>query len=140
MNDLQLALFTLRTDGHSVVACKEGRVLGGENGPGVVPFLRLVARLGRTALQGASLADLVVGRAVALGCVDLRVAAVHAVLASETALAALREAGIPVVAERRVEIIMNRGRTGPCPTEELVRHCTEPAAAIPLLEAFVSQR
>lgn len=138
MSDLERAVRCVATYGHAVAAVKDGILLGTEDGAGVAPFVRLADRLGER-LRGASVADRVIGRAVALACIHLGVAAVHAVLASQGAVAALDQAGVCWTADTVVPFVANRVRTGPCPTEELVREVADPAEALPLLQRFVAR-
>jgi len=138
MNDLALAIKLLHEGDVSVVAVRDGRCVGKEVGPGVGPFVRLAAGA-RDALRSAAVADRIIGRAVALACVDLGVAAVYADLISDGAVAVLQRAGVPWQASERVPFIENRQRTGRCPTEDLVGEISDPALALPLLGSFVEQ-
>lgn len=139
MSDIDQATGCVVTYGHAVAAVKDGILLGVEDGAGVLPFIKLAERLG-SGLRGASLADRVVGRAVALSCVALGVSAVHAVVASRGALDELERAGVAATAARVVPVILNRDGTGPCPTERLVAEVTEPVRALQELQRFVAER
>lgn len=136
MDDLKHVTQYLAGTEHAVVAGKGGAILGAAEGRGVRPFMDLAVRLG-PALRGAALADRVVGRAVALGCVYYGVASVHAQVMSEDARAVLEGAGISHACDRMVPAIRNREGTGPCPVEARLAGVQDPAEAMANLAAFL---
>ncbi|MDP3487226.1 MAG: DUF1893 domain-containing protein [Bacillota bacterium] len=116
MKDIDLARQLLETGGHSIVAVKAGMVIGTASGPGVGPLLKLVEEC-RSELMGAAVADKVVGRAVALVCAELGVAAVYGAVMSETAVEVFARYGIEFSSGMTVPTIMNRTQTDLCPIE-----------------------
>jgi len=105
-------------EGFTVAAVKEGRVLGRETGSGARPFFLLYLRLGRD-LSGASVADRVVGRAVALGAVAAGCAGLYGDVMGESALELLRKSSVNYSHGRLVPRILDRSGRGPCPVERL---------------------
>jgi hypothetical protein len=114
-SDIELAR-SLMAD-NSVVLVRNGAVLAAKSGNGVKPLLEAVDEAGD--VSGASLADRVVGVAVAKLSVYFGFSAVHGSLASEPAAAFLESAGIGISYDRLVPRILNRDRSGPCPIEAM---------------------
>lgn len=139
MNDLLLAKQIL-TAGNSVfVLVKEGTVVASGTESGAVELLSVLLRLGPKA-YGASLADKVVGKAVALMAAYAGIVAVDARLASAPALAFLRARGIAAESDVMVPQILNRSGDGPCPLEKLSLPITEPAAGVQALRQFFADQ
>jgi hypothetical protein len=97
---------------------------------GVQDLLRLL-REEPERLQGAQVADKIVGRAAASLMVAGGVREVYTNLISTPALQLLRDAGIPVSFDEEVPQILNRDRSGQCPIDsrlngaESVEECVE---------------
>ncbi|MGE5541500.1 MAG: DUF1893 domain-containing protein [Bacillota bacterium] len=102
---------------HSVALVRNGSVLSKKRGRGVRPLLEAVSEVGD--VLGASLADRVVGVAVAKLSAYLGLRAVHGTLASEPAVQVLESAGVGISHDRLVPRILNRDRSGPCPIESM---------------------
>ena len=86
-------------------------------------------------LRGFSAADKVVGKATAYLYVLLGVGALYAHVISESALAVLKENGIPVEYGNLVPHIINRAGNGICPFEEAVMDIHEPKTAYTAIRA-----
>ena len=87
---------------------------------------------------GASLADKVVGKAVASIVAFAGIVAVNTWLASQTAEHFLNSQGIPMVATKRVPQILNRRGDGPCPLEKLTLMIDDPALAVAKMHEFIA--
>ena len=85
---------------------------------GIKPLLKVLGE-GRE-VNGAVVADKVVGKAAAFLYALMKVRSVYAYTVSEPALEVLAGAGIEVCAEKVVPAIRNRTDTGQCPMETLV--------------------
>ncbi|NPV70590.1 MAG: DUF1893 domain-containing protein [Firmicutes bacterium] len=116
-NDLSLAR-SLLDSGYSVVLVRDGIELAARAGNGVKPLLEAVDAA-KGDVDGAALADRVVGVAVAKMCVLFGVRAVHGSLMSEPAKQILEDGGIIASFDRLVPRILNRTKTGPCPIEAM---------------------
>ena len=103
--------------GASVVVARGGVIVATEEGRGLEPLLRL-HDAGK--LQGSVVMDKVVGRAAAAVCADGGAKKVCALLAGGGAAELLAARGVPFAAEKTVERILNRDRTGSCPLEAAV--------------------
>jgi len=122
--------------GYSVAAVKDGLLVSAREGTGIKPFLELVEEAGDR-MRGAALADKIIGRTVAMACVDLGVESVYAGVISEAAEAELKRFGVPFEYGRKVPRILNRDRSGLCPTEVLVDEAASPEEALPAMKRFV---
>ncbi len=135
--DLTLARETLDTGHLAFVLVCEGHVIASGQERGVATLLAAVDRLGAD-VCGASLADKVVGKAVALIVAHTGIVAVDARLASDTALSFLRARGIPIHCDQSVPQILNRRGDGPCPMEKLTQAHDDPAEGMARLREFVA--
>ena len=89
-------------------------------------------------LNGAMVADKVVGRGAAALMILGGVKQLHAALISEQAIDFLEKAHVKFSCGKQVPAIINRAGTGLCPVETLTAHCTTPQEALPLIDQFVS--
>ncbi len=139
MTDLELAKQIFETQGAAFVLVKQGRELARGTREGIGELLTALNRLGAEA-HGASLADKIVGKAVAMVAAYAGIQAVYSPLASEAASLVLKERRIELVADRRVPLILNKRGDGPCPMESLTLPLEQPEDAVRALREFVSAR
>jgi hypothetical protein len=114
--DIDIAVKRLR-EGASVAIARNGRLLASREGKGVLPLVLVLRQVGDDA-RGASVADKVVGKSVAMIAADAGVIAIHAALASEAAVAFLEPTGIEFSYDRRVEFIKDMSGMNMCPIEK----------------------
>ena len=88
-------------------------------------------------LNGASVADKVVGKGAAALMILGKVQEVFAHLISTPAIALLKEAGVSVRFNQEVPYIINRQGSGPCPVEALCQPCTSAEECWPKIEGFI---
>lgn len=124
MTDLQTAIANL--DGHTICLCKDGNIIT-DCKRGIAPMADFLAE-GRN-LRGYSVADLIVGRAVALLFVKAGMKEVYAKTISEGGAEVLRSRGIPYVYETLTNKIINRQGTDICPMERAVQGVDDPDEA-----------
>ena len=113
--------------GTSVVAARGGVIIATEEGRGLDPLLKLF-EAGK--LSGAVVMDKVIGRAAAAICAEGGAAKVYTDLAAKGAAEILEKRGIPFMAEKTVEKILNREKNGICPMEKAVSGLDEPKKMI----------
>jgi hypothetical protein len=118
INDLDLAKRTLLAGDYALVIAKGGKLLFTSRETSIRPIYQAVQELGES-LEGASIADKVIGKAAALFCILGRVKSVYAALISEIAIETLQAAGIELEFEESCPYILNRSRDGMCPIETL---------------------
>ncbi len=91
------------------------------------------------ALRGALVADKVVGKGAAALMVLGGVAALHAEVVSEPAMALLRGAGVQVGFGECVPNIINRAGNGVCPVETLCAECRTAGECLPEIRKFITE-
>lgn len=138
MNDLEQAKQIFQSGTYSFVIVNDGRVLTTGTRDGIGELLQAVEQYGAQ-LRGASLADKVVGKAVAMVAVYAGLRAVYSPLASRAALEVLQPRGISLQADSLVPLIRNKRNDGPCPMERLTQPLDEPRDAVVALQGFVAQ-
>jgi len=90
-------------------------------------------------LNGADIADKVVGKAAAALMILGGINKLYADVISLSALILLREAGIEPDFERVVPFIWNRDKTDWCPMERICYDATSAEAIFPLIEEFIAK-
>lgn len=139
MTDLELARRMLERDALAFALVKDGTVLSVGKREGIGELLQAVNLLGERA-QGASLADKIVGKAVAMVARSAGIRAVYGVLASQAARDALSVEQITFECDRLVPLILNKRNDGPCPMERLTLPLNDPNEAVNALRDFVHAR
>ncbi len=139
MSDLDQARQLLEFENLAFVIVREKRILARGTKDGVCELLAAIDDLGAQA-RNASLADRVVGKAVALIAVGAGIYAVDTPLASQSAVDVLEAHGIVCHARFIVPQILNRRGNGPCPLEQLTQPFDDPATAIAKLREFITAR
>ncbi len=120
-NDLEIARKLLPEGGFSFVAVKNGNVLAKEFGSSIQPLAKFLDEHIED-VRGASLADKVVGRAVAILSGFYGIRAIFAVLMSEGAEQFLKSYKIDYTYQTPVPVILNMQGDGPCPIEKSLVH------------------
>lgn len=139
MNDLELARQTLDAEDLAFVLTRDGEILSRGTERGVVELLATVDALGSRA-EGASLADKVVGKAVALIVVHCGIRAVDTRLVSASAREFLSAHAVPLRADTTVPTIVNRRADDACPMEKLTLPLMNAAEGVAQLRAFFAAR
>jgi len=123
-------LRVLREEGARLVVWRDGHVVYRSDERGIKPWLdALEEGTIADALNGAWVADRVIGKAVALLIALAGSAFVAGEVVSDSAAEVLRRAGIPLHAERRVTRIQGRIPGRPCPFETAVAGIDDPSEA-----------
>jgi hypothetical protein len=134
MNDLQLAQAIFLSDLPTFALVRGGCELARGAQSGVRELAVTLQALGAVA-NGASLADKVIGKAVALMAADAGIVSIYTPLISEPAL---RVCGLHDIAchyDRQVSRIKNARGDDLCPIEQLVIHIDDPTLALTTLRA-----
>jgi hypothetical protein len=139
MTDLELAQQTFRAGSLAFVIVKDGAVLRTGTRYGIGELIEAVDTLGDAA-HGASLADKIAGKAVAMVARTAGFRAVYSPLASQAALDVLAVEHIPLEYDRLVPLILNKRNDGPCPMEKLTQPIQDPRQAVTALREFVRAR
>ena len=129
MTDLEISKTNL--SGHTVCLCKDGNCLYSES-RGISPMIAFID--GGVNLEGYSVADVVVGKAVALLFVKSGISSVFAKTLSEQGKKILEQHKIVYEYEVLTERIINRAGTDTCPMEKAVWDIDDPDEAYLVLK------
>ena len=134
MSDIERAKAALR--GHSVAVCRAGEVMT-RDGRGIAPLLAIASD--ESDLRGASVADLIVGKAAALLMAYAGVSEVYAEVMSEAGERTLSEHDIPHSCGLLVPYIIDRTGKDVCPMERAVADVSDLAEAYAVLSARLEE-
>ena len=118
------------------VVARPGKEIEISREKGIRPLL-LWLRGDEDSLQGAVIADRIIGRAAAFLAVYGGARAVYGEVMSADAVPILEEAGIVYSYKIITEKIINRKGDGPCPMEQAVSSVRDPSRAVAILQAKV---
>lgn len=118
-----------------VIATRDGLQLCHDRG--VSDLYRMYCRPDHP-LDGALIADKVVGKGAAALMVAGGVKGVYADVVSRPALELLTDSGVRVVRETITPNIINRAGTGICPVEKLCADCRTARECLPLIADFLT--
>lgn len=127
-SDLEIAKKRLKQGNLTLSIVKNGKIIFENTAYGISGFLEAIEKFGET-LNGSSVADKVVGKAIALLCVDAKVKAVYATILSEKAKDVLQKFAVQHEWERLVEKILAPNKIEICPFEKLADELESPAEA-----------
>jgi hypothetical protein len=133
--DLDIAKTRLFENDLALVIVKDKEAIYETDEHGISGFLAAAEKLG-CRLCGASVADKVVGRAVALLCVGSGVRAVFASVLSMGAREIFEQKGIHCEWVEIVDRILRADKKDVCPFEKLAAEISEPGEAYVRLRAF----
>lgn len=142
MQDLEMAKKRINEKGLTLSIVKNTNIIFDSVSHGVTGFLEAVEKLGDK-LEGASVADRVAGKAIALLCVYAKVKAVYAITLSKRAKAVFENHAIYHEQDNLVESILDVNKVGICPFEKLATEISDPAEAherLKALQSFLSKR
>ena len=128
MTNLELARNQLYRKKLTLVIVKNGYVLFDTASHGISGFLNAIDQIGDK-LEGASIADLVVGKAIALLCVYAGIGEVYAEVLSQKAKKVFEEKGINCEWNRMVDNILDFSRSSVCYFEKAAEAISDPKRA-----------
>lgn len=135
MQDLEIANKRLKQENLTLSIVKNNKRIFDSVLSGISGFLEAIEKL-EDRLEGASVADKTVGRAIALLCVYTKVKAVYAIMLSEKGKAVFEEYAVYHEWENSVESILDKDEVGICPFEKLATEISDPAEAYKKLKAL----
>lgn len=136
MSDQDLARRIFESGNLAFALVRDGQELARGTRPGIRELLEATLRIGPAA-KGASLADKIVGRAVAFAAARAGIASIYTPLGSEAAERVCREQGIAFQPDRLVPVIRNARGDDLCPLEKLTAPLRTPDEAFLALAEFV---
>jgi hypothetical protein len=125
MSDVQTAKELLYQRKLTLVIVKYGKVLFETDSPRISGFMKAIDSM-NAELKGASVADRVVGKAVALLFVYSGVREVYAEVLSRKAKALLAQYGIAFEYKELVDTVLNPAKTDMCPLEKVAEGIANP--------------
>jgi len=135
MNDLETAKTLLNQKQLTLVIVKNGKIIFETQSHRISGFLTAIEQLA-TKLENASIADRVVGKAVALLCVYAGINAVYAETLSEKAKDIFEKNGITHEWKELVDNILNENKSDLCPFEKEAINITNPKEAYDRFKAL----
>jgi hypothetical protein len=134
--DLTLAKKHLfKEESLTLAIAKDGEIIFETSSHGISGFLEAVEKFGDK-LKGASVADKVVGKAIALLCVYTKVKMVYAVTLSKEAKAFFENHKVYHEWDELVENILDFKKANVCPFEKLATEISNPNEAYKRLKAL----
>ena len=134
--DVEQAKRLLKERSLAFAVVKDGEMIGASVGKGVIDLLALVDSRG-PALAGASLADTLVGKAVAAMVCYTGIKAVYTPVLSRPAQKMLQTCGVPLEYDELVPMILSRDGKVRGPLEQLLLEIHDPARAMLTLRDFL---
>ncbi|MDR5658746.1 DUF1893 domain-containing protein [Serpentinicella sp. ANB-PHB4] len=128
MSDMNLAKDLMASEGFSFVIAKNNTIIEKSNVKGIKPIVSLLENQ-KGKVLGASIADKIVGKAVALLAIYGGVEEVYAQTISDCAKTIMQKHDVKVNYNRIVPYIMNQTGTDKCPMEKLVENIESPEEA-----------
>jgi hypothetical protein len=135
MRDLEIAKQRLKEKSLTLSIVKNTEVIFESVSQGITGFLEAIEKFGDK-LKGASVADRVAGKAIALLCVYAKVKAVYTVTSSKRAKTVFEKHSIHHELDRLVESILDINKVGICPFEKLATEISDPAEAYERLKTL----
>lgn len=126
--DLEIAKEKLHRKSLTLVIVKDSKVLFESKAPGVSAFLEALEKLG-IQMKGASVADKVVGKAIALLCIYAGIKTVYALILSLKAKDVLEKHGVYFEWETIVDKILDVSGADVCPFEKVAMEIENPKEA-----------
>jgi len=138
MSDLEIAKQTLKKKNLTLAVAKNGKIIFQSDSHGVIGLFEAIEQLGSN-LEGAAVADKIVGKAAALLCAYSRVNAVFASTLSLEGKNTLERNGIKYEYEALVPKILDRTGKSMCPFERFSLNLENPREAYFRLKEFAEK-
>lgn len=135
MTDLDIAKNELYEENLTLAIVKNSKVLYATKNNRISGFLDAIEKLG-SQLEGASLADRVAGKAIALLCVYAKIREVYAAVLSRKAQAVLKQHKITFYWNELVDNVLDATKTGVCPFEKAAANVSNPQEAYKTFRAL----
>ena len=135
MTDLEIAKSELYEENLTLAIVKNGEVLYETKSHRISGFLDAIEKCG-SKLKGASLADRVVGKAIALLCVHAKIKEVYAEVLSRKAQSVLETNNINSHWNELVENVLDADKKGMCPFEKTAVDLSDPEKAFMMFSAL----
>jgi hypothetical protein len=135
MNDLEKAKHTLSKKELTLTIVKNGEVLFETRSHRISGFLGAIEQFGDK-LEGASLADRVAGKVIALLCVYAKIKEVYAEVLSKKAKTVFEQNDIHHEWKELVDNVLDLNKSGVCPFEKAAAGISDPKDAYRIFRAL----
>ncbi len=135
MSDLDIAKSKLYEEELTLTIVKNGEVIFETGSHRISGFLDAIEQFGAK-LEGASVADRVAGKAIALLCVYAKIKEVYAEILSKKAKAVFEENGISHKWRELVDNVLDLNKSGVCPFEKVAAGISDPREAYGAFKAL----
>ena len=125
MMDLDIAKTELYEEKLTLSIVKNGTILYSTKSHQISGFLDAIDKCGKK-LEGASMADRVVGKAIALLCAYAKINKVYANILSRKAIEIFKKNKIEIQGKELVDNILDAGKTKMCPFERAAAEISDP--------------
>ena len=137
MTDIQIAIAEYKKAQFSLVVVRDGEIVATSKEKGVRGILSVYNNQPEL-LEGASIADKLMGRAVTMICELGKVKSIYTPLLSQGGEEILKRAFIDYQAERIVPAIRNRDNTDLCPIEKLTTGTDDSEEGVRRIREFIA--
>jgi hypothetical protein len=137
ITDLDIAKTELYRNNLTLAIVKNGAVVYSTKSHRISGFLEAIEKCGPD-LQRASMADLVVGKAVALLCVYAGIREVFAGVLSRKAMAVLKQNNVVFSWNEVVDNVLDTNKSETCPFEKAAKEISDPQKAYPKFKALLN--
>ncbi len=138
MEDLEIAKNQLYDKQLTLVIVKNAKVLFQTDSHRISGFIGAIDKLG-TQLNGASVADRVAGKALALLCVYAGIREAYAEVLSKKAKAVFEENKVPCEWKQLVDNVLDLNKTGACPFEKAAAGISDPKDSYATFKALLEK-
>ncbi|MEM3403105.1 MAG: DUF1893 domain-containing protein [Nitrososphaeria archaeon] len=135
-NDLITARSRLLKNNLSFVIVKHGKIVFETKSKGIRMLLEAISTYQKE-VEGASIADKVVGKAAMFLIIRARIKSVYAKVISTAALELASSNDVSVLYDRMVKCILNKARSDTCPFEKMVENVSSTEQAFQILRDVV---
>ena len=138
MQDLELAKKQLYNKQLTLAIVKNNQVLFQTDSHRISGFIHAIDTLG-TQLKGASIADKVAGKALALLCIYAGIHEVYAEVLSKRAQALFEENQVVCQWKKLVDNVLDLNKTGVCPFEKAAAEISDPNDSYEAFKALLEK-
>jgi len=135
MSDLDIAKSKLYEEELTLTIVKNGEVIFKTRSHRISGFLSAIEKFGAK-LEGASVADRVAGKAIALLCVYAKIKEVYAEILSKKAKTVFEQNGIHHEWKELVDNVLDLNKSGVCPFEKAATGISDPKDAYRAFKAL----
>lgn len=136
---IDIAKDMLYKDNLKILIYKDKKVVFKSKNRGIQPIFELPRKIKLSEVEGAYVADRVIGRAAAMILSSLKIKAIYTRIISEEAIKIFKENNIQVSYDKKVKNILNRTKEDLCPIEKLSQGVNNVEELLEEIEIFLKE-